>query len=130
VSQSGSSGFGGGGGAGKAQFQDFHLTMQTSKASPNLFKKCVTGEHIKEGVITCRKAGGDNVGQDFLKFTLSDVLISSYSVNGDAHSDNGPEDAINLSFAKVLMSFAEQDLKGGLLPAIEAGFDLKQNKAI
>ena len=130
LSQSGSGGFGGGGGAGKAQFQDFHFTMKSSKASPDLFKKCATGAHLKEAVLTCRKAGGDNAGQDFLKFTLSDVLISSYSVNGDAHSDNGPEDAISLSFAKVLMEFASQNADGGIGSVISAGFDLKLNKAL
>jgi type VI secretion system secreted protein Hcp len=117
----------GGAGAGKAQFQEFHFTMQNSKASPDLFKKCVTGAHIKEGILSCRKAGGES--QDFLKFTLSDVLISSYSVNGDGHADVGPEDAIALSFSKVLMEFFPQNPTGTTGSVISAGWDVKQNRA-
>jgi len=121
----------GGAGAGKAQFQEFHVTMQTSKASPDLFKKCVTGSHFQKAVLTCRKAGGDNrAGQDFLKFTLSDALISSYSINGDGHSDQGPEDAITINFAKFEVEYTQQNSDGGIGSVISAGFDLKLNRAI
>ena len=37
---------------------------------------CASGEHIKKAVLTCRKAGKDQ--QEFLKFTFTDVLVSSY----------------------------------------------------
>ena len=129
VSQSGSFAAGGGGGAGKVQVQDFHFTMRTSKASPNIFKKAVTGSHLKDAILTCRKAGGDGQSQEFLKFTLSDVLISSYSINGDGNSIIGPEDAVSLNFAKVEMSFAPQGPAGTTLPAVQAGWDVKLNKA-
>src|SRR4051794_13400535 len=47
----------GGAGAGKAAFQDLHFVTNFSKASPELFKRCATGEHIKTGVLAVRKAG-------------------------------------------------------------------------
>lgn len=125
ASQSGSVAVGGGGGTGKVQFQDFHFTMATSKASPNLFLKCATGQHLKDAVLTCRKAGGDGQGQEFLKFTLSDVLISSYSVNGDS-SIIAPTDSLSLNFAKVEMSMPA-DASG---PAVSTGWDLKLNKKV
>jgi len=52
---------GGGGGAGKASFQDFSFTADISKASPQLFLACASGAHIKEGVITIRKSGKDQL---------------------------------------------------------------------
>ncbi len=58
-SQAGTMAFGGGGGAGKVQMQDFHFMMNVNKASPKLFLKCATGEHIKNAVLTARKAGKD-----------------------------------------------------------------------
>src|SRR5712692_175734 len=72
ASQSGTMAFGGGGGAGKVSMQDFHFVMKVNKASPKLFLACATGEHIKKGVLTCRKAGKEQ--QEFLKITLSDLL--------------------------------------------------------
>ena len=74
---------GSGAGAGRAVFQDLHFTTSVSKASPVLFQKCATGQHLKEAVLTCRKAGGEQ-REEFLKITLSDVLVSSYQAAGSA----------------------------------------------
>ena len=127
VTQSGTLAFGGGGGAGKAQFQDFHFTNKVSKASPQLFLKCVTGEHIKIGTLSLRKAGGEGPGIEFYKITLSDVLVSSYQSGGSAGGDI-PTDQFSLNFAKVEYSFATQKADGTIGETINAGFDLKQNK--
>ena len=88
VSQTGTiGGVGGGAGAGKAQFQDFHFTKRMDKSSPNLFLGCATGEHIKTGILTARRAGQTKGDQDFLKITLSDCLISSYQTAGASGDD-------------------------------------------
>ena len=125
LSQSGSFGAGGGASTGKVQFQDFHFTAKTSKASPKLFLKCATGEHIKEATITCRRAGESQ--QDFMFIKMNDVLISSYQTSGNG---DVPDDASSLAFAKVNFSFAPQGQDGKLLPAVNAGWDLKANKAV
>src|SRR5438093_11041139 len=83
VTQTGTLAFGGGGGAGKAQFQDFHFTNKVSKASPQLFHKCVTGEHIKIGTLSRRKAGAERPGIQTYKITLSYVHVNPFhSVGG------------------------------------------------
>lgn len=71
------------GGAGKVQFQDFTFTSLVSTASPSLFLKSATGAYIKYAILTARKAGGEQP-QEFLKITLSDVLVSSYQTSGEA----------------------------------------------
>ena len=129
LSQSGGVGAGGGGSTGKVQVQDFHFTMRTSKASPDIFKKAVTGGHLLFAILSARKAGGD-VGNDFLKITLSDALISSYSINGDGNSIIGPEDSISVNFAKVEFEYTQQNATGGSGATTKAGWDLKLNKAV
>lgn len=119
---------GGGGGAGKVQMQDFHFTMKTSKASPKLFLSCATGEHIKSAVLIGRKAGQDQ--QDYLKFTLTDVLVSSYQLGGSASSDAVPTDQISLNFAEIDFSYSVQKPDGTLDEAVRGGWDLKTNKAV
>ena len=87
--QTGSHSFGGGGGAGKVQMQDFHFVMKANKASPKLFLACAEGEHIKKGVLVCRKAGKEQ--QEFLKVTMSDLLVSSFQTSGSSHGDEVPD---------------------------------------
>ena len=74
--QSGTFAGGGGGGAGKVSMQDFHFTMPVNKASPALFLACAQGDHIKNAILTCRKAGKKQ--QEFMKVTMSDVLVSLF----------------------------------------------------
>jgi type VI secretion system secreted protein Hcp len=125
LSQSGTVGSGGGAGAGKSDFQDFSFAMPVSKASPKLFLACASGLHLKEATLTVRKAGATQV--DFLVYKLSDCIVSTYQEGGDNGSDV-PADAFSLNFAKIEVSYKEQDLKGGIGSETTAGWDLKLNK--
>lgn len=89
----------GGGGANKVQFQDFHFTMKADKASAKLFHACAKGDHIAKAVLTCRKAGGKQ--QEFLKYTMSDLLVSSFQVTGRSAASLVPEIAFSLNFTKL-----------------------------
>lgn len=128
ASQSGSHSHGGGGGAGKVQMQDFHFTMRINKASPKLMLACANGEHIKKAVLVCRKAGKEQ--QEFMKVTMSDLLVSSYQTGGSGGADVLPTESISLNFAKVEFEYKEQKADGTLAGAITAGYDLKLNKQV
>ena len=123
--QIGTASHGGGAGAGKVQMQDFHFVTQFSKASPSLFLACATGQHIKKAELFCRKAGGKQ--EEFLKITLSDLIVSSYQTGGSGHSDIVPTDQISLNFAKLEMEYKEQKADGSVGGATKAGWDLKAN---
>jgi type VI secretion system secreted protein Hcp len=127
-SQGGTMAFGGGGGAGKVQMQDFHFVMKVNKASPKLFLHCANGKHIPKAVLTCRKAGEKQ--QEFLKWTFSDLLVSSYQTSGSGMSDVVPTDQISLNFSKVEVEYKAQDKAGTLGGPIKAGYDLKKNEAV
>jgi type VI secretion system secreted protein Hcp len=128
LTQTGSFGAGGGGGAGKASFQDFHITSKSNAASPKLFLASATGEHIKSAILTCRKAGGKQ--EEFLIYTMSDILISSYQTGGHGASGELPMDQFAINFAKIETSYKVQDAKGALGAAIKAGYDLKKNTKV
>ena len=89
---------GAGGGAGRAQFQDFHFTMRINRASPTLFLDCANGHHIKQAVFVGETTNTDTGGSQFVKYTFSDVLVSSYH---DGGNDDGVTDAAALKFASV-----------------------------
>ena len=118
---------GGGMGAGKVTMQEFHFVMKTSKASPKLFLNCCNGAHIKHATLIARKAGHDQ--QEYLKVTLSDVLVSSFQAAGSP-SDVIPADTISLSFSKIEIEYKDQKADGTLAGATKAGYDIKVNKAV
>src|SRR5512135_2455806 len=80
ANQTGTAAHGGGMGAGKVQMQDFNFVMRVNKSSPKLMLACANGEHIKNAVLVCRKAGKEQ--QEYLKITFTDILVSSYITNG------------------------------------------------
>jgi type VI secretion system secreted protein Hcp len=116
---------GGGGGAGKVDMHDFSFVMKVNKASPKLLLTCASGEHIKKAVLVCRKAGKDQ--QEYVKITLSDLLVSSFQTGGSA-GDVIPVDQISLNFSKIEYEYKEQKPDGTLGSTVQAGWDLKQNK--
>jgi len=126
ASQTGTSASGGGAGAGKVAMQDAHFSMSVSKASPKLMVACAGGDHIKQAVLTCRKAGKDQ--QEYIKYTFSDVLVSSFQTGGTSGGPT-PTETFTLNFSKIEVEYKEQQAAGTLSGTIKAGWDLKQNKS-
>lgn len=123
----GSFGFGGGGGTGKVQLQDFHFQTKTSKATPKLMNACMSGEHLKTGCVTVRKAGKEQ--QEYLVIKLTDIMVSSFSSHGSS-GDSIPVDSFTLNFGKIEWKYQEQLATGSLGGAISAGYDQVQNKVV
>jgi len=122
---SGSHAYGSGGGAGKVDMHDFSFTMRVNKASPKLLLACASGQHIKSGLLTCRKAGKDQ--QEYLKVKFSDLLVSSFQTGGSS-GDVVPVDQIALNFSKIEYEYAPQKPDGTLDAKVPVHWDLKQNK--
>ena len=117
----GSASTGGGMGSGKVKFQDFHFVMATNKASPKLMLACATGEHIKNGILTCRKAGKDQ--QEYLKYTFTDLLISKFFLGG---TEVMPTEEVSINYSKIEMEYKAQKADGTLGGAVKAHYDVKQ----
>ena len=126
--QAGTHAAGGGGGAGKVSMQDFRFVTTVNKASPKLFLACASGEHIKKAVLVCRKAGKDQ--QEYLKITLSDLLVSSYQTGGPQGGNVLPTDQVSLNYAKIEIEYKPQTQKGAVSGPVKVGYDLKLNKKI
>src|ERR1044072_1737347 len=76
---------GSGGGSGKVTFNDLAFTQRVNKASPALLVACAGGTHIKQAKLGGRRAGKGQ--QEFLTWTFSDVLVSSYQTGGSEGDD-------------------------------------------
>ena len=125
AANAGTHGAGGGGGAGKVSIQDLHVVKHTDKASTKLFLFCASGKHVATGLLTVRKAGGDQ--QEYLKIKLTDILVSSYHVGGTNSGEVIPTEQVSLNFAKIQVDYSPQKADGTLDAALSAGWDVKAN---
>ena len=117
---------GSGGGTGKAQVDDLEFEHYVDRATPNLFKYCVTGKHIPEAKLTVRKAGGNPL--EYLKITLTDVVVTLVSPSGSSSDEVKVRERVGLSFAKVKTEYTVQNQQGGSGGAVTAGYDIQGNK--
>jgi type VI secretion system secreted protein Hcp len=129
VTQTGGTGAaGGGGGAGKAAFQDFHFVSRISKASPKLFLSCATGTHHKTALLSGARTAGKGASSEFLKYKLSDVVVTS-----DQHAGNEgdtPVEQFSLNYSKIEITVTPQAKTGAAGTPIKAGFDVKASKKV
>jgi type VI secretion system secreted protein Hcp len=119
----------GGGTSGKGNVQDISLTHHIDVASPKLYDACVTGSHIEDATLVCRKSGGKE-SIDFLKIKFTDVVVSSVQTGGGA-GDELPAETFSLAFAKYEIEYQEQDNKGAKLGgSVKTGFNVQTLKKV
>jgi len=124
MTQTGTTHSASGGGAGKVEVHDLQFAKHIDAASPNLALSCAKGTHYDTAVLTMRKAGGTAL--EYVTLTLTDVLVSSYSV-AESGGDQ-LQDTVALNFAKFKYSYQPQDNKGAKKGgAIDATYDIAKN---
>lgn len=116
---------GGGGGMGRVSFSDLTFVHRVDKASPNLWRACALGEHIKEATLASAKQGKGQ--QEFLTLKLTDVIITSVSTSGSG-GGSVPMENVSMQFAKVDMAYRPQKLDGSLDAPIPFKYDIKAHK--
>lgn len=94
------------GGAGKTQVQDFHFTMKMNSGSPALMQACASGEHIRKVELSVRRP---EAKEDYLQWTMEDVVCSSFQTSGSAQGDAIPTEQVSLNFGKIKVEYTKQD---------------------
>jgi type VI secretion system secreted protein Hcp len=114
-------------GASRPAIQDFHVTKHIDKASPLLMLAVASGQHFKSAVLTAQRPGKEP--QDYLTFTLSDLMISSYQIEAPAEQP-GPADQVSFSFGQIEMTYRPQRPDGTLDAPVTGGWDVTANREI
>ncbi len=127
ASQTGSTHMGTGGGAGKVSVQDLSFTKYIDRSSPDLFLYICSGKHVKNALLTVRKAGGDPL--EYLKINMEDLIVSGYSTGGSGGEDRLTEN-ITLNFAKVKVDYTPQKPDGTADSPLTTGWDIAANKKL
>jgi type VI secretion system secreted protein Hcp len=106
ANQTGGTTSGGGGGTGKAVVGDVNIVRGMDACSPVLFGAVVSGKHFTTGTLVQTDANGNTL----LTMTLSDVLVSSYTISGSQQSAN-PGESVSISFNKICIEEASSGAK-------------------
>ncbi len=88
---------GGGGlgsGVGKVSRKGFTITKELDKTTPLLYNAQVSGKHLKSATFTANTSSGSQ-----LKITMSDVIVSSYTVSGSQGEQ--PMETVSFSYGKI-----------------------------
>ena len=125
-----------GGGVGKAHFEDITITKKVDAATPLLFLNCANGADIATGLLTVRKAGGDQL--EYLKIKLTHALIKSAMAHASEAapvpggiSDEIPIEEVMISFQKIEFTYQPQGPDGKALGGpVLAGWDVKATKKV
>lgn len=114
-----------GGASDKPIFADFTFTHAVDKASPMLMKACATGEHLKEAMLTARKAGRGQ--QEYLFIHMTEVIITSVTPS-EAREETTPAETVSMQFAKVDLEYRTQKPDGSPDAGTHFKYDIKANK--
>ena len=87
--------------SGRADYSDIVITKYVDAASTKLAAAVVSGQHLKEAILSVSKA---SQSKDYLMITLTDVVLTSISMSGSDGDDRLAE-SVNLSFAKMEMEY-------------------------
>lgn len=113
------------GAPGKASPSDLlSVTKSIDKATPKLFEALATGKHIDEATLVVRKAGSTPV--EYLKYTLQDVMVTSYSTSG---SDDIPTESISFNYGRIEVQYTELNADGTPGKVTVRGWDYTKKQA-
>jgi type VI secretion system secreted protein Hcp len=113
-----------GGQSTKVDIKDIELKKICDKSSVTLYQCCVTGKHIKNGKIVCRKNDGDSK-VEYLIVTLTDIMVTKVDWMGDGQSPSLDEN-VGLSFAEFRLDYSVQVDSGNPSGGKSFGFNVQK----
>jgi type VI secretion system secreted protein Hcp len=124
---SGASGTGGRTG-GRADYQDFNITKVVDFASADLNIHCSNGKHIPEIIIECCLASDEK--HTFMKYTLTDCVITSVNASCSQHSETKPDESVTFAYGQIKWEYTAIDHQGGKGASIDRTWSLEENQKV
>ena len=102
---------GGSGAAGSSVHQELNCTKQVDTASNDIFSACWEGKTIKEAVLTVQRQGEGGGGKvDYIKITLTDIIVANYSRSGG--ETDIPTENFGLNYSSINSEYFTTDVAG------------------
>ncbi len=120
--------------ATSVQMQDLKFTTRTGKHSTRVFQMGASGQHIRDGVFSCKKLGDTRF--DYLRIILQDIRVSGYRIETPTNvgsppmpmADNHPVDLVSLSFSRIKIEYTPMKPDGSGDAVMTGGWDLTTNR--
>jgi len=107
--------------ATRPSISEITVSKMMDNSTPGLFKDSVAGDAGAAIIIEFVATGASKI-ETYMKYTLENCLISSYSVSAGA--DGKPVENISLSFTKVIMDYCASDATNKAGSSNKLGYDL------
>ena len=103
---------GGSGAAGTSVHQELTCTKQVDSASNDIFSACWEGKTIPEAVLMVQRQGEGGGGKvDYIKITLTDIIVSNYNRSGG--ETDIPTESFALNYSSINSEYFTTDVAGG-----------------
>ncbi len=106
-----------------AQSPSLTFTKRVDTSSPTLAAAQVSQQKIPLAVLVVRRAGTTQL--EFLKLTMHDVVISTYSISCATASDAIPTETVGLSFSSIDWEYTPQKADGSAGTPVQATYNPK-----
>lgn len=114
----------------KVSVSDLTVVKKTDAATPAIFSSCCKGTHIGEVILSVNRADGSGGKVEYLKYTLTDVIISRFETSG-AEAGGLPMETLCLSPASWKIEYIPTDPTSGEgKGAKTSGWDMSLNKPL
>ncbi len=110
---------------GKVDVSDLSLVKEVDRATPSLIRAACIGTHVKNGVLTARKAGTTPL--DYLRITLTDVIVTLDHIAVAESGSGNPTEQVTLNFAAFKVEYTPQLASGAGGATITGAFDIAKN---
>lgn len=111
----------------RVYLSEFSVSKYLDIGTPDIIMYCCQGKPIKTITITCFRA--DAVSEkpvEYLKYELSDSIVSNYSISGGP--GDIPVENLSFNYAKITWNYIPQKESGGAAEGNKtAGWDLFKN---
>ena len=95
----------------KTCIQDVSFTKYIDSASPDLIMTSMLGQVIPTAVLSIEKAGGNSPGQEYIRLTMKNVRVTSYSTGGSGGEDRLTENT-TLHFESMQFQYQKLNSDG------------------
>ena len=97
---------------GETALGDIHLVRQLDASSTKLQGACAGGTfYPKVEIHFCSTIGGKQ--EPYLKYVLSDVIVSSYTFHGNSSGNPSPSEEVTIGFTQAEWTYVTLDPKTG-----------------